>query len=59
MCARLVICRSRLGQLKISTITTAVFKLQYQYQYVFYENTIFLHTDCEDCILGGYKDIYS
>lgn len=35
------ICRSTLGQLKMSTITTLVFKLQYQYEHVFYENMIF------------------
>ena len=37
--------RSRLGQLKIPTITASVFKLQYQYQHVFYGNMIFSHTD--------------
>ena len=39
------ICRRTLGQLKISIITSAVFKLQYQYQHVFYENIILLDTD--------------
>ena len=39
------ICRSTLGQLKMPTITAAVFKLQYQYQHVFHENMICLHAD--------------
>ena len=39
------ICRRRLTQLKISTVTIAVFKFQYKYQHVFYENMILLHTD--------------
>ena len=44
------ICRSTLGQLKISTITPAVFKLQYQYKYVFYEKRVF-YVLIENCIL--------
>ena len=36
------ICSCTLAQLKISPRTTAVFKLQYEYQYVFYKNMIFL-----------------
>ena len=37
------ICRRRLGQLEIPTITAGVFKLQYQL--VFHENMSLLHTD--------------
>ena len=37
------ISRIALVQLKISTITPAVFKLQYQYQWVFYEYMTFLY----------------
>ena len=55
------ICTSTLSKPKISTITAAVFKLQYHYQHVFYKKYDFFNILVENCALARYKniDIYS